>query len=130
MTRSHPWLRATRRQLVILIVIVLIGAFGAAYLSRVWQLQAVEAELRQWQATVTAAEAHTQRLQAELARIQSPAYLEEQARDALGLARPGDILVVPVLAPTPTPLATPAPQPTPVRSPWQRLLDTLLGRTP
>ena len=129
MQKSGPWLRATRRQLVILIILVLLGAFGAGYVSRRWQLQAVQAEMHQWQATVAAEATRTQRLQAEMQTVQSPAYLEEQARGSLDMVRPGDVLVVPVAAPTPmASLATPTPAPTAKPSVLQRLLDTLLGR--
>jgi len=127
--RSGPWLRATRRQLVMLILLVLLGAFGAGYVSRRWQLQAVQTEMHQWQATVAAEATRTQRLQAELQTVQSPAYLEEQARGSLGLVRPGDVLVAPVAAPTPTAsLATPTPAPTANPSALQRLWDTLFRR--
>ncbi len=129
MERSRPWLRATRRQLVILIVLVLVGVFAAGYISRRWQLQAVQTEMRQWQATVVTEATRTQRLKEELQTVQSPAYLEEQARGSLGMVRPGDILVAPVAAPTPTAApATPTPAPAARPSALQRLLDTLLGR--
>ena len=128
MDRSRPWLRATRRQLVIVIIVVLIGAFGAGYISRRWQLQAVQVEMHQWQATVAAEVTRTQRLQAELQTVQSPSYLEEQARGSLDMMRPGDIPVAPVAAPTPAAaLVTPTPVPA-SQSAWQRLFAALLRR--
>ena len=128
MDRSHPWLRATRSQLIIVAVVVLIGAFSAGYISRRWQLQAVQTDMHQWQATVAAETTRSQRLQAELLTVQSAAYLEEQARGSLDMIRPGDIPVAPVAAPTPT-TASATPTPPPTEQPLlQRLLDALLGR--
>lgn len=48
-------------------------------------------------------------LTAEYERVNSPYFIEEQARDKLNMARPGeDVIIVPTI-PAPTPTPTPEP---------------------
>jgi hypothetical protein len=84
--------------------------------SRVATLEARQAEL---------AEAVGE-LEAEAERLQDPASLEEQARDDLGMARPGEIpyiVVDPDEGPDGEAVAAPPPAPEPAPS----LLDRLVG---
>lgn len=48
-------------------------------------------------------------LEATRAYVQSDAYVENWARMEARMARPGEVAVIPVMLPTPTPMATPAP---------------------
>lgn len=47
--------------------------------------------------------AENRRLREEIRRLHDPAYVERLAREELGLVRPGEIAVVLVPEPTPTP---------------------------
>ena len=73
---------------------------------------------------VSAAQARHQALQRRLRYVQSDAYVEEIARTQLKWVRPGEIAVVVMATPQPTPLpaaqaeSTPADIPPP-QSPWQ-----------
>lgn len=48
-------------------------------------------------------------LEATRAYVQSDTYVENWARVEARMAQPGQVAVIPVMLPTPTPLATPAP---------------------
>lgn len=74
-----------------------IAYFSFAYWQQVSKAQALRAELAQAQNRVSAAQQEVEELNRKLRFYQSPRYLdyvEFVAREALGLARPGDTVIV------------------------------------
>jgi cell division protein FtsB len=111
-----------------LIVLILFGLFFVAgYASRLAERARLEGELVGWQARVVQAQGRQAQLQAQLAYVESDAYVHKQAREQLGMVLPDDELVILVertpAPPTPTPLAAPATpvQPSPAETPIWRL---------
>lgn len=97
------------------------------------QLERREAELR---AEIAELEAEKLALEQQVAYAESPAYAEQIAREQLGLAREGDIVILPSfpdVTPTPSvPTPEPLPQPTPLPNwrGWQQALFPAHSQTP
>ena len=72
---------------------------------------------------VTEEEEKKIRLERELARVKSPDYIEEQAREKLNLSREGEITVI---APTISIAEEPTPTPVENLSNWQKWLKVFL----
>jgi cell division protein FtsB len=92
-----------------LALIVMIGLclfFIVSYAGRVMQRTYLEAEAVRWEAKIEQAEANTLILAAERSYVESDAYIQEKARNELGLVQPGDALVI-VVPSTPTPVIAP-----------------------
>lgn len=111
------------------VVILLVSAF-----SRAWQTnQALQVELATLQPMLTDVIRHQTTLEAELAYVQSDAYVEQWSREHAGMARSGETLVIPITTtPAPTVTATPAPTiiPTPPPTPepfWARWWRAITG---
>jgi len=112
-----------------LALIVMIGLclfFIVSYAGRVVQRTYLEAETVRWEAKIAQAEANTFVLAAERSYVESDAYIQEKARNELGLVQPGDALVI-VVPSTPTPVITPAAVEESVQNTekanWQQWLD-------
>lgn len=79
----------------------------------------IERRRQELQAEVDQIEAENEALRQRVAEAESPAYAERTAREQLGYAREGDVVVLPTFpertavatAPTAAPLPTPTPQP-------------------
>ena len=111
------------------LLMVLASAFA-----NTWQTgQALKAELATLEPMVTAAMAEQATLEAELAYVQSDAYVEEWSLTKARMTRSGETLVIPVMmSPTPTPTPTPTPVSTPTTTPppspfWVRWWQALVG---
>lgn len=97
---------STRRARVLLaLAIVLCALFAYQYAGRLRQLAAVEAEALAMRMQVEQAQHRQQRLDAELAALDDPEFLDRVARQEFDMAKPGDQVVV-VIKETPS-----APQP-------------------
>ena len=112
-----------------LALIVMIGLcllFIVSYAGRVVQRTYLEADTVHWEAKIAQAEANTFVLAAERSYVESDAYIQEKARNELGLVQPGDALVI-VVPSTPTPVITPAALEESVQNTekanWQQWLD-------
>ncbi len=90
------WVRAAIFALAIALFIV--SSAQAAY--RLFRLSQQVAELEYQRAALLE---ENRRLREEIRRLYDPAYIERVAREELGLVRPGEIAVVLVPEPTPTP---------------------------
>jgi cell division protein FtsB len=80
------------------------------------------------EAEISRIEAENDALRGEVAYAESPAYAEKIAREQLGYAREGDVIILPTFPQTtPTPDApTPGPLPTPTpRANWRGWGDAL-----
>lgn len=143
MNRGHPSPRTPARsrfavsRLVLLILIGLCVLFVTTYSARLQHLSQVVAESEQWDQEIAEAKQRNAQLQAQLEQAESAENLDALARGELGLAIPGDTVIVVVEA-TPVPAvpvppavaafdvgASAAPAPQPVRPVWRQWLDLL-----
>ena len=112
-----------------LALIVMIGLclfFIVSYAGRVMQRTYLETKVVHWEAKIAQAEANTLALAAERSYVESDAYIQEKARNELGLVQPGDALII-VVPSTPTPVITPVAVEESVQNTekanWQQWLD-------
>lgn len=86
---------SSRRARVILAsLIALCAVYVYSYTTRLAERAAVEAEVAAMQAQVDAAHLRRQQLEAELAALDDPDFLERMARQEFEMARPGDTVLV------------------------------------
>jgi cell division protein FtsL len=130
-------------RLGLLVLIALCFFFVASYTGRLRHKADVEQEIAALQQRIAEAEQHQQELQAELDYVNSPAYIEEVARNELDMAKPGDKVIVVVkhdaeatpdeAAPDVAASGAPAPEEYPVDSgsldepTWEQWLDLVTG---
>ncbi|WP_370323721.1 septum formation initiator family protein [Euzebya sp.] len=108
--------------LVLLVAFMAIGPY-ADYTAAQDRLATLVAEQRSLDEAVDG-------LEAEAERLQDPAALEEQAREDLGMARPGEVPYIVVNPPTEAPApvnANPATDEEPSPSPVERVVDWVLA---
>ena len=108
-TPPRPSIR-NRSPLFRFVLLTLIGLcilFVASYSSRLQRLGAVMDDIAHWEQEIAQAERRNAELEAELAAADSPDSLAAIARGDLGLAVPGDTVII-VVETTPAP-ATVAP---------------------
>ena len=114
--------------------ILVIGAFILGFFlfmnlfSRLTELSRLGTQRDQMKVEVTALNETLQSLQTSIAYATQPAAVEEWARDEAHMAKPGDVLIIPVApaagteAPVNFPVQTPAPVPN-----WQVWLSLFFG---
>ena len=108
-TRNPSRSRFALSRFVLLVLIGLCILFVTSYSDRLRQLSQVVAQADYWEQEIAAAKQRNAKLQAELEDIGSPRSIDELARGDLGLAIPGDTVIVVVEAtPVPPVLAVPA----------------------
>ena len=117
-----------KRDLRLLIAIVLSFCliFAITYTNRLARKTRLEAEIAQWETKIAQSVEHRHALEAELAYVQSDAYVEQLAHDELGLVKEGEVIAVVVPAdqqPT-APIITTAQTP-PATPFWRQWLDRL-----
>jgi cell division protein FtsB len=111
-------------QILLLLVLTVALYFAAAFAGELIASRRIDSQLRSISLQIGKLKADNVRLKAQVAEAQTDAFVEREARDQLGLVRPGDVPVVVVNAPTPSP---PPPAPTPTPKPhWQQWRDLLL----
>jgi cell division protein FtsB len=84
-------LRVGGRALVLAAILILIGVASAGV---VRQYLGQRAEIDRLEREIRSIEADRARLEAEIDRLQDPAYLERLARECLGMVKPGEIRFV------------------------------------
>jgi cell division protein FtsL len=114
------------RQALLFVLIVLCLLFVVGYASRLTEQTRLQVAIARQEARIVQAQQKQARLQAELTHVQSDAYVEQVAREQLGMVQPGDQLVIRV-APPPE-AVQPAPEPSvtamsPMPPPWQQWLE-------
>jgi cell division protein FtsB len=106
------WLKLPIRQLGIHLVTLVLGLLTLSLLfnftQQVIQSAALEAQRATLEARVNTLEAENLHMQGVVAYAESDAYVEHTARERLGFAREGDIVLLPQYV-TPTPAAGAAP---------------------
>jgi cell division protein FtsB len=82
----------------ILVVVLIVGGIGWAFVEQLSLARELRGEVRKLEAMVATREAHRVQLTATLAYVQSDAYVEEFAREELKMAKPGDVVVLPIVS--------------------------------
>ncbi len=114
-------------QWMILVAIVLLGLLGFGYIERTTEQLAAQAELEQWEARVQEARAQRERLEKELAYVQTDDYIDRQARAIFGWVRPGETPVEVIIQEPPAAAAQSAGQPARAKQPWQAWWEFFFG---
>jgi len=123
-------LRASHLALIVMIGLCLF--FIVTYAGRVVHRTYLESEVVHWTAKIEQAKENTLVLAAERTYVESDAYIQEQARNELGLVQPGDALVI-VVPSTPAPVIMPVAGeesvPATEKANWQQWLDLFAPAT-
>jgi cell division protein FtsB len=98
---------ARDRRLFLAGLIVVCLLFFSSYSSRLARRAEVVAEMHQWEQKIAGAEQRKLVLEDKLAYYSSDEYADKVAREQLGLAKPGDQVIV-VIETTPVPTSAPA----------------------
>ena len=88
--KRRRWLRGRT-----LLVMLIIGYCAVLSLRAEWQIHTLNRELAREEAARKELLQLRESLETEKRRLNDPAYLEQVAREELGLVRPGEVLVVP-----------------------------------
>lgn len=83
---------------VILIVVLVVGAVGWAFVEQLTLAQELRGEQEKLEAMVATREARRDALTATLAYVQSDEYVEEWAREEHKMAKPGEVVVIPIVS--------------------------------
>jgi len=78
----------------IVVVIALIAAFN--FYQNITRMNQLENQIEKIEAEIAEAEAENQRLKEQLENSSSHEYIEEVAREKLGLVKPGEKMFIPV----------------------------------
>lgn len=94
-----PWLdrRRIATGAVILIVGLVVVAVGWAFVEQLTLAQELQEEARKLEGLVATREAERDQLVATLAYVQTDEYVEKWAREELKMARPGEVVVLPLV---------------------------------
>ncbi|HLQ33183.1 MAG TPA: septum formation initiator family protein [Chloroflexota bacterium] len=110
-------------QILLLLVLTVALYFAAAFSGELITSQRIDREVASISADIDRLRAENTRLKAAVAEASSDAFVEREARERLGLVRPGDVPVVVTNAPTPAPPPPKlAPRPKAHWEKWQALL--------
>ena len=80
----------------ILLVVVIVGGLGWAFVQQLSLAEELEEETRQLEQAVATQKAHQASLTATLVYVQTDTYVEEWAREEAKMARPGEVLLIPL----------------------------------
>jgi cell division protein FtsB len=83
---------------VILVAVLIVGGIGWAFVEQLTLAQELRGEEEKLEAMVATREARRDELTATLAYVQSDAYVEEWAREEQKMAKPGEVVVIPVVS--------------------------------
>lgn len=129
--------KLTSRLMIVFLIVALLGFLGL-FLWQSLQIQKVQADYERKQAEYAVLEERNDRLQEHLDFHKGPGhllYVEKVAREALGLVKPGETLVLPVeesgaptsAAPSGSSLTGQATSQSKQRPNWQNWLQFFLG---
>ena len=80
--------------IVLVAVIVIIALFN--FWQNMQKMSKLEKEINNIKEEIAAAEAENEELREQLENTNDPEYIEEVAREKLGLVKPGEMLLIPV----------------------------------
>jgi len=112
-------------QILLLLVLTVALYFAAAFSGELIASERIDRQVATISADIERLRADNKRLKASVAEASSDAFVEREARERLGLVRPGDVPVVITNVPTPAP-APPAPAPKP-KADWENWRQLLLA---
>jgi cell division protein FtsB len=129
---SEDWHVRVGMIIVGLILTSLTVYFVFQFVSLVWQGKQQEQEIARGQTAIALQQEQNRRLKEELEYAESDAYVEKMARERLGMARDGEVILIPeIVVRTQTPLPAVARQPAAPApagvSNWRRWLAALSG---
>ena len=117
MTTMSPQHESSARQgrnrnprMLIVLFVVFCGLFVAGYMERLYLLEGARHQVAEMSAQVADSRQRQANLLEEQSRVQDPAYLALRARDDIGLAPEGELMVV-IYDGNPSPDATPTTNP-------------------
>lgn len=82
---------------VVLVAVLVVGAVGWAFVEQLTLAQELRAETRKLEGMVATREAERDQLVATLEYVQTDEYVEKWAREELKMARPGEVVVIPLV---------------------------------
>ncbi|MGH2363488.1 MAG: septum formation initiator family protein [Chloroflexota bacterium] len=106
-------------QVVLLLVLTVALYFVTGFGGQIYQTRQIAQQTHDLEAQITQLQVQHDSLTQAVREAGTPAFVEQQARDQLGMIRPGDIPVVIVNAPKVAPAALP-PAPAPAPTHWQQ----------
>ncbi len=95
-TRTVRRFRFSRSKLPLIIIVLLLLYVSFSLGTRLDQLYAMQRDLQAIQAEVKELREKNARLQKQLEKLQSDAYIEQVAREKLGLVKDGEARIVPI----------------------------------
>jgi cell division protein FtsB len=121
--------RRRNPRFLIVLFVLLCGMFVAGYMERLTLLETARQQAAEMSKQVVASYQRQAELLEEQSRVQDPAYLALRARDDIGLAPEGELMVV-IYDGKPQPSETPAASQPTVRAstpkpPWQQWLELI-----
>ena len=88
--------RLTKNKIPLIVGIILAVYLGLSLVNQFNKLQVMHGDLDLMQKEVDTLKAKNESLREELKNVQSNAYVEQMAREKLGLVKPGEKRIVPV----------------------------------
>ena len=76
------------------VALVVMGIFAVRLSTNVWRLWRAGDRIKQAESEVRSQELENQELQKRLAEVQSPEFIEREAKEKLGLVKPGEEIVI------------------------------------
>lgn len=131
-SQHQPLSQQERRRsprLLIVLFVLLCMLFVAGYMERLASLETARQQVADASAQLAASHQRQANLLEEQSRVQDPAYLALRARDDIGLAPEGELMVV-IYDGNPKPAPTPEPEPNTAymlssQPPWQQWLELI-----
>ena len=106
-------------QILLLLVLTVALYFGAAFTGELIESQRIAAQVTALNLNIGQLKTQNARLSAMVAEAKTDTFVEQQARDKLGMIKPGDNPVIVTNLPSAAPSAAP-PAPTPTPTHWQQ----------
>jgi cell division protein FtsB len=92
----------------ILLTVLIVGGLGWAFVQQVSLAEELRGEVRQLEHAVATQEARQRYLTATLTYVHTDAYVEEWAREEARMAKPGEVVIIPLVeGGAPQPVSTP-----------------------
>lgn len=106
-------------QILLLLVLTVALYFGVAFTGELLESQRIAGQMATLNLNIGQLKAENARLSAAVAEAKTDTFVEQQARDKLGMVKPGDNPIIVTNAPPAPPPPAPAAAPPPP-SHWQR----------
>ncbi len=87
-------MKVKKNKLLYWILVGVMGVFMVRLVGSVWRLWKAGERIKQAELEVRNQESENQELKKRLAEVQSPEFIEKEAREKLGLGREGETIVV------------------------------------